>query len=94
VLSSPIKRAAELVEKAGAGAIVADAAEAGATLSAWSGESRAEFELLRNAAKDWAEHGLAANPHDQFAEAVVQLVTEAGGTRPAVVEVEAVVRTP
>jgi glycosyltransferase involved in cell wall biosynthesis len=94
VLSSPIKRAAELVEKAGAGAIVADAAEAAATLSAWSGASRADFELLRNAAKDWAEHGLAANPHDQFAEAVVQLVTEAGGTRPAVVEVEEVVRTP
>ncbi len=76
VLSSPIKRAAELVEKAGAGAVAADAAQAGATLTAWSGASRAEFELLRDAAKRWIDGGPGAvNPHDQFAEAVVQLLT-------------------
>ena len=80
VLSSPIRRAAELVDKAGAGAVVADAAQAGATLRAWSGESRAEFELLRAAAREWAERDLgAANPHDLFAEAVAELVAEARG---------------
>ena len=93
VLSSPIKRAAELVEKAGAGAVVADAAEAGATLRAWSGESRAEFELLRDAANHWAERDLGAtNPHDLFAEAIAALVAEARGNRASVVEV--VARTP
>ena len=95
VLSSPIKRAAELVEQAGAGAIAADAAQAGATLNAWSGASRADFELLREAAKKWIEHGPGAtNPHDLFAEAVARLAAEAGGTRPAAVEAEAMVRTP
>jgi glycosyltransferase involved in cell wall biosynthesis len=84
VLSSPIKRAAELVDKAGAGAVVADAAEAGATLRAWSGESRAEFELLRNAAREWAERDLGAtNPHDLLAEAVAQLVANARDKRSA-----------
>ena len=82
VLSSPIKRAAELVEKAGAGAVVADAAQAGETLRAWSGESRAEFELLRRAANDWAERDLGGtNPHDLFAEAVAQLVANARDNR-------------
>ena len=84
VLSSPIKRAAELVDKAGAGAVVADAAQAGATLRAWSGESRADFELLRNAAREWAERDLGAtNPHDLLAEAVAELVAEARGNRSA-----------
>ena len=87
VLSSPIKRAAELVEKAGAGAIVADATEAGAQLRAWSGESRAEFQLMRKAANEWAERGLDTNPHDLFAQAVAELVAEVRGTvsEPAVV---------
>ena len=82
VLSSPIKRAAELVEKAGAGAIVADAAEAGAQLRAWSGESRAEFQLMRKAANEWAERDLGAtNPHDLFAQAVAELVAGARGAK-------------
>jgi glycosyltransferase involved in cell wall biosynthesis len=84
VLSSPIKRAAELVDMAGAGAVVADAAEAGATLRAWSGESRAEFELLRTAAREWAERDLGGtNPHDLLAEAVAQLVANARDKRSA-----------
>ncbi|HWG23940.1 glycosyltransferase [Actinospica sp.] len=84
VLSSPIKRAAELVEKAGAGAIVADATEAGAQLRAWSGESRAEFQLMRKAANEWAERDLGAtNPHDLFARAVAELVADARGTKAA-----------
>ena len=85
VLSSPIKRAAELVEKAGAGAIVADSAQAGETLRAWSGESRADFELLRNAAQEWAARDLGAtNPHDLLAGAVAELVADALGNRSAV----------
>jgi glycosyltransferase involved in cell wall biosynthesis len=84
VLSSPIKRAAELVEKAGAGAIVADAAEAGTQLRAWSGESRAEFQLMRRAANEWAERDLGTNPHDLFARAVAELAAEARGTKAAV----------
>lgn len=75
VLTSPIKRAAELVEKAGAGAVVADGEEAGAALNAWSREARAEFDLLRTAAREWAERDLgAANPHDLLAKAVAELV--------------------
>jgi len=82
VLSSPIRRAAELVDKAGAGAVVADAEEAGATLRAWSGEDRAEFDLLRTAARDWADRDLGSdNPHDLFAKAVAELVAEARGGR-------------
>jgi glycosyltransferase involved in cell wall biosynthesis len=80
VLTSPIHRAAELVEKAGAGAVAVSAEEAGATLRAWSGESRAEFDLLRAAAAAWAERDLAAvNPHDRFAEVVAELVDQARG---------------
>jgi glycosyltransferase involved in cell wall biosynthesis len=80
VLSSPIRRAAELVEKAGAGAIVADSAQAGAQLRAWSGEARAEFQLMRKAANEWAERDLGTtNPHDLFAQAVAELVAEARG---------------
>lgn len=82
VLTSPIKRAAELVEKAGAGAVVADPDEAGAALRAWSGEARAEFELLRAAADSWSSQHLAsANPHDLLAAAVADLVAQARGRR-------------
>jgi glycosyltransferase involved in cell wall biosynthesis len=84
VLSSPIKRAAELVEQAGAGAIVADSAAAGAQLRAWSGESRAEFQLMRKAANEWAVRDLGTNPHDLFAQAVAELAAEARGTKAAV----------
>ena len=80
VLTSPIRRAAELVEKAGAGAVAISAEEAGATLRAWSGESRAEFALLREAARAWAERDLGeVNPHDRFAEAVAELVAQTRG---------------
>ncbi|WP_051452046.1 glycosyltransferase [Actinospica robiniae] len=81
VLTSPIRRAAELVEKAGAGAVAISAEEAGATLQAWSGEGRAEFDLLREAARSWAEHDLdAVNPHDRFAAAVAELVAQTRGS--------------
>ena len=85
VLTSPIKRAAELVEKAGAGAVVADGEEAGALLRAWSHEARAEFDLLRSSAREWAERDLGGtNPHDLFAQAVAELVEDARGGRAAV----------
>jgi glycosyltransferase involved in cell wall biosynthesis len=80
VLTSPIRRAAELVEKAGAGAVAISAEEAGATLRSWSGQGRPEFELLRGAARAWAERDLdAVNPHDRFAEAVAELLAQTRG---------------
>jgi glycosyltransferase involved in cell wall biosynthesis len=80
VLTSPIRRAAELVEKAGAGAVAVSAQEAGATLQAWSGAARADYDLLRAAARGWVERDLAAvNPHDRLAEAVAELVAQARG---------------
>ena len=84
VLTSPIKRAAELVEKAGAGAVAADGEEAGAALHAWSGEGRGEFDLLRRAARAWAERDLGTtNPHDLLAQAVAELVAQTRGRRAA-----------
>jgi glycosyltransferase involved in cell wall biosynthesis len=92
VLSSPIRRAAELVEKAGAGAVVADGEEAGAALRAWSREGRAEFELLRTAAREWAERDLGTtNPHDLLAQAVAELV---GQTRRGRAAAPVMARTP
>jgi glycosyltransferase involved in cell wall biosynthesis len=84
VLTSPIKRAAELVDKAGAGAVAADGEEAGAALRAWSQEGRAEFDLMRAAAREWAERDLGAvNPHDLLAQAVAELVAQTRGGRAA-----------
>jgi glycosyltransferase involved in cell wall biosynthesis len=82
VLTSPIKRAAELVEKAGAGAVVADGEEAGAALNAWSRDARAEFGLLRAAAREWSERDLGTtNPHDLLAQAVADLVGQTRNRR-------------
>ncbi|MBS2966051.1 glycosyltransferase [Actinocrinis puniceicyclus] len=82
VLTSPIRRAAELVEQSRAGAVVADAEQAAAALRGWSGGGRAEFELLRRAARDWAARDLFAdNPYDRFADAVAELVAQVRGTR-------------
>lgn len=92
VLTSPIKRAAELVEKAGAGAVAADGEEAGATLHAWSHEARAEFDLLRTAAREWADRDLGStNPHDLLAQAVAELVAQ---TRRGGAAVPVIARTP
>ncbi len=85
VLSTPIKRAAELVEQAGAGAIADDAEAAARILNGWSGsapgpDERADFELRRKAALEWSRRALAeVNPHDLFAAAVADLVAQ---TRP------------
>jgi glycosyltransferase involved in cell wall biosynthesis len=79
VLSTPIRRAAELVEQAGAGAIVASPEDAAKVLNSWSGDGRDTFELCRKAAHVWAQRDLAAtNPHDTFAAAIADL---AAGTR-------------
>jgi glycosyltransferase involved in cell wall biosynthesis len=80
VLTSPILRAAELVEKAGAGLVVANAEEAGAALRTWSDAPATGFEPLRRAAVEWAERDLAGdNPHDRLAAAVADLVEQARG---------------
>jgi len=80
VLTSPIRRAAELVRQAGAGAVAISAEEAGATLRGWSGGSRHEFDGYREAARAWAERDPdAVNPHDRLAAAVVELVAQTRG---------------
>ncbi|HZP49860.1 glycosyltransferase [Actinocrinis sp.] len=77
VLSSPIRRAAQLVQQAGAGVVVADAEEAATALRGWSGPAADEFLSLRQAALQWAERDLAAdNPHDLLAAAVAELVAQ------------------
>lgn len=82
VLTSPIQRAAALVEQAGAGAVVPDAEAAAAALRSWSGPGRETFLALRRAAAQWAERDLGAdNPHDAFAQAVAELAAQARGAR-------------
>jgi glycosyltransferase involved in cell wall biosynthesis len=77
VLTTPIRRAAELVEQAGAGAVVADPEEAAKLLNAWSSNDREGFELRRKSARDWSRSDLTAtNPHDSFAAAIVDLVAQ------------------
>jgi len=78
VLSSPIRRAAELVEQSGAGAVVAGPEAAAAALRAWSADGHGNYEVCRKAAQAWAQRELAAtNPHDTFAAEVAGLVAEA-----------------
>jgi len=84
VLSTPIRRAAELVEQAGAGAVVADPEAAAATLNTWSANRDGVFELCRKSAREWSQRDLTAtNPHDSFAAAIADLVaqTRRGRTR-------------
>jgi glycosyltransferase involved in cell wall biosynthesis len=77
VLTSPIQRAAELVRHAEAGEVVADADEAATVLRAWSGGDRAAFERRRARALAWSHRDLGAdNPHDRFASAIADLVTQ------------------
>ena len=77
VLSTPIRRAAELVEQAGAGAVVADPESAAATLNAWSADPGGTFELCRKSAREWSRgEATAANPHDNFAAAIADLVAQ------------------
>ena len=77
VLSSPIRRAAELVEQAGAGAVVADPEEAAAVLRGWSADRRGNYEVCRKAAQEWALRELVVeNPHDVFAARVADLVAQ------------------
>ena len=87
VLSSPIRRAAELVREAGGGVVVADPEAAAAALNAWSADSaegRANYEACREGARAWARRELAeANPHDIFAAAVAELAAEARRGRAA-----------
>lgn len=80
VLTTPIRRAAQLVEQAAAGAVVADPEAAAAALNGWSSTDRGGFELCRKAAVGWSERTLAEpSPYDRFAAAVVDLVAQ---TRP------------
>lgn len=75
VLTTPLRRAAELVEQAGGGAVAADAEAAAAVLNGWSGGESDDFALRRKAAADWSERSLAEpSPYDRFAAAIADLV--------------------
>lgn len=85
VLSTPIRRAAELVEQAGAGAVVSGPESAAATLNAWSSNDHEGFELRRKAAAEWSQRFLAEpNPYDVFAAAIADLVARTRPERTAI----------
>lgn len=85
VLSTPIRRAADLVEQAGAGAVVATPEDAAAALNAWSSNDREGFELRRKAAAEWSQRFLAEpNPYDLFAAAIADLVRRTRPERAAI----------
>lgn len=74
VLTTPLPRMAELVEASGAGAVVRDAAQASATLNAWSEEPRT-VDRCQAAARAWAaEHLAGPSPYDEMAAVVAGLV--------------------
>ncbi|WP_063836987.1 glycosyltransferase [Phaeacidiphilus oryzae] len=75
VLTSPLPRAARLVEDAGAGAVAADGEAAGAVLAGWSGQRREAHRAARAAALRWsaAQRG-APTPYDELAFAVAELL--------------------
>jgi len=80
VITTPLRRAADLVEQAGAGAVVAEPEQAAATLDAWSGKDSEAFALRRKAALAWSRQGASEpNPYDLFAAAVADLAAQ---TRP------------
>ena len=74
VLTTPIRRAADLVLGADAGLVAQGAEEAAAALRAWSGEGRGDYDRYRLAAlrQSRLEHS-AQSPYDRFAEAVAEL---------------------
>jgi glycosyltransferase involved in cell wall biosynthesis len=74
VLVTPLPRMAALVEEAGAGAVVADAEQASATLRRWQVEPEAA-DAHRAAARRWAEQQLTGeSPFDTAADRVRSLV--------------------
>jgi glycosyltransferase involved in cell wall biosynthesis len=78
VLSSPIRRAAELVREAGGGTVVANPEEAAAALNSWSAPDHGTYNACQEGARAWARRELAeANPHDVFASIVAELVASA-----------------
>jgi glycosyltransferase involved in cell wall biosynthesis len=76
VLTTPIRRSAQLVQEAAAGVVVEDAEQAADALRSWSGADRDGYERLRKGAAAWAQRGLSENPHDQFARAVAELAAQ------------------
>jgi glycosyltransferase involved in cell wall biosynthesis len=80
VLASPLPRQAALVQAAGAGVVVADAAAAAAALRVWSADPSA-LDACRDAAAGWAAANLhGRSGYDELADRVVALL--AAGRRP------------
>jgi glycosyltransferase involved in cell wall biosynthesis len=85
VLTTPVRRSADLVTSVGAGEVVADGAEAAAVLERWAGDP-AGLGRCREAATVWAaEHLRGPSPYDELATIVAGLAAgpdRAGGSAP------------
>ncbi len=79
VLTTPVRRSAELVRTTGSGEVVADAAEAAAVLQRWAADP-SDLRRCRQAATAWAgEHLRGPSPYDELAGIVAELVAGAAG---------------
>jgi glycosyltransferase involved in cell wall biosynthesis len=86
VLTTPVRRSAELVTASGAGAVVADATQAAEVLERWAADPD-DLGRCRQAARTWAdEHLRGPSPYDELAQVVASLVVarsaEPGGSAP------------
>jgi glycosyltransferase involved in cell wall biosynthesis len=83
VLTTPVRRSAELVRTSGAGEVVVDAADAAGVLQRWAADP-SDLRRCRQAATAWAdEHLRGPSPYDELAGIVADLVTgAAGGSAP------------
>jgi glycosyltransferase involved in cell wall biosynthesis len=76
VLTTPLRRTAELVTAAGVGAVVADAQEAASVLDRWAADPD-DLGRCRQAAAGWAnEHLRGPSPYDELADIVAGLLTK------------------
>ena len=85
VLTTPVRRSAELVSTTGAGEVVASAADAASVLDRWAGDPSG-LGRCRQAATAWAdEHLRGPSPYDELARIVAGLAAGpdgAGGSAP------------
>jgi glycosyltransferase involved in cell wall biosynthesis len=73
VLTTPVRRSAELVTSTGAGEVVADARQTAAVLERWVADP-ADLARCRQAALTWAdEHLRGPSPYDELADVVAGL---------------------
>ena len=80
VVASPLPRVVRLLADSGGGAVVEDAAEAGALLRQWETDGGARLDGLRDAARQWsAIHLGGETPYDVLARELRALLPERHG---------------